>query len=260
MPEEKVLSHSLAQEDDRSPNDSDSEEEISDQAPLPCQDGTCEMEMNILGKKSLLEFRCRVEDAILGNYIYGAKGNGRTKGNLSDITLWGVPLLPSKGNQGTDIVLMKFLKAKNYKVSDAFSMLSKMMKWRRDFKVDGILDEKLCPELENTWRINGTDKEGRPLCYLTFGDFRNKELKKKLLRADGKLEEYLRWRIQCIEKGIQELSFSPGGTNCILQITDFKKAPKQNIKEFRWFCKKMLTLLREYYPGIIYKNVSLFID
>ncbi|KAL3517703.1 hypothetical protein ACH5RR_020292 [Cinchona calisaya] len=258
MPEEKALSRLQAKEDDSIPTDFESEEdqEIPDQPSH--DDRACEMEMNISGKKSLLKFRCKVEDAILGNYIFGAKGNSRIKGNLNDnkdITLWGVPLLPSKGHEGTNIILMKFLKAKDYKVSDAFAMLSKMMKWRRDFKVDGILDEKLCPELENVWRINGVDKEGRPLCYLSFRDFPDKEMKKKLLRADGKLEEFLRWRIQCIEKGIQMLNFNPGGTNCIVQISDFKNAPRQSIKELRWFCKKMINLLHDYYPGIMYKDL-----
>ncbi|CDP03745.1 unnamed protein product [Coffea canephora] len=258
MPEDKALSKSEAREDGSSPNESESsEEEICDQAPLPSQnDQTCQMKMNASRKKSLLEFRCRVEDAILGNCIFGAKGNARTKEKSNkDITLWGVPLLPSKGHEATDIVLMKFLKAKDYKVSDAFAMLCKMMKWRRDFKVDGILEENLCPKLQNMWRIEGVDKEGRPICYLTSKDFSDREMNKKPLRADGKLEELLRWRIQCIEKGIQLLNFSPGGANSILQITDLKNAPGQSIKEMRWFCNKMIKLIHEYYPGIMHKNL-----
>lgn len=258
MPEERCLSQARPEEEEdfSSPNDSEAEEEISE-SPPPSQ-GVQEV-TKISSQKSLLEFRCKVEDAILGNYIYGFKGIGRNKQDLQDITLWGVPLLPTKGHEGTDVVLMKFLKAKDYKVSEAFSMLCKVMKWRRDFKVDGILDEKMRPEFESMWRINSTDKEGRPLCYLSFRDLQNKEFKKKLFRADGKLEEFLRWRVQCIEKAIQELNFAPGGATCFFQITDWKNTPRHNIKELLWLCRKLLNLLRDYYPGLVYKNVSLFI-
>ncbi|CAI9107634.1 OLC1v1007035C1 [Oldenlandia corymbosa var. corymbosa] len=263
MPEEeRVPSMAIAGGDSSiSLNDSESEHETSEPG-LPSPDGQetrepTRKETKISSQKSLLEFRCKVEDAILGNYIYGGiRGNAaRKKENLQEITLWGVPLLPSKGHPGTDVVLMKFLKAKDYKVPDAFSLLCKMMKWRKDFKVDGILNEKMCPEFGNMWRINGADKEGRPLCYLSFRDLQNKELKRKLFRADGKLEEFLRWRIQCIEKAIRELDFGPGGATCFFQVTDFKNSPVQSMGELRWICRKMLNLFRDNYPGILHKNV-----
>ncbi|KAF6150941.1 hypothetical protein GIB67_026862 [Kingdonia uniflora] len=79
-------------------------------------------------KKALLEFRCRIEDPIVGNYILGRfktacdccmSDHNHTKLQESGISLWGVPLLPSKGHEGTDIILMKFLRAKDYKVNEA---------------------------------------------------------------------------------------------------------------------------------------------
>lgn len=57
---------------------------------------------------------------------------------------------------------------------------------------------------------------------------------------------------------VQTLDFRPGGTNSIIYIIDLKDAPAPLIKELPSFDKKMLTLLRNYYPGIIYRHISGF--
>ena len=110
------------------------------------------MEMKRSQKKALFEFRCRVEDAIMGNYLLGLgkpsnhvfpKESAKAIEQLKEITLWGVPLMPSKCHEGTDIVLSKFLKAKDFKVHEAFEMLRKTLIWRKEFKADEILEENL---------------------------------------------------------------------------------------------------------------------
>lgn len=208
-------------------------------------------------KKALLEFRFRVEEAILGNYLLVKK----TKRNLEDvknensdiITLWGIPLLPSQGHEGTDAVLMKFLKAKRYKVHEAFTLLRKTLKWRAHFRPHENLDEDLRPQLDNVWFTSGIDKEGRPLCYNMLGN----EYQKRLLSAgDQKCQDYLRWRVLCVEKGIQNLNFRPGGVDSIIQIIDLKNATGHATKEIRLIYKKMITLLHNHYPGLVHKNVS----
>ncbi|MCD7472044.1 hypothetical protein HAX54_012922 [Datura stramonium] len=120
-------------------------------------------------EKALVRLMCRVEDAILGGYIYGKNKNKLLSvksitEDLTGISLWGVPLLPSERNASRDIVLMNFLRAEDYGVYDAFKMLRKTLRWRRDFRVSEILDEKqFSPDLEKLWYtdINGKDREGR---------------------------------------------------------------------------------------------------
>ncbi|GMH02341.1 hypothetical protein Nepgr_004180 [Nepenthes gracilis] len=98
-------------------------------------------------RKALMEFRRRLEDAIEGKHLFlktheysaGEKGEE----DLKEIRLWGVPLLPSKGDEGTDIILMKFLKAQDWKVAGAFEMLRRTLTWRKNQKIDQILEEKL---------------------------------------------------------------------------------------------------------------------
>lgn len=65
-------------------------------------------------KKALLELRGKVENAILSKSILGEdqkeKQSEKVHGNLRELTLWGVPLLPSKGHEATDVILKKFFR------------------------------------------------------------------------------------------------------------------------------------------------------
>ncbi|RVX19081.1 Patellin-4 [Vitis vinifera] len=200
-----------------------------------------------------------VEDAIIGNYMLG-KPRGKvpeskkTQENLHDISLWGVPLLPSKGHEGTDIILLKFLKARDFKVSEAFNMLRRTLIWRREFKTEGILEENFGPELENVVYINSTDKEGHPLCYNVCGAFKDRDFYKKTFGSEAKCEEFLRWRVQSMEKVIQNLNFTAGGVDSMVQILDLKNSPRPSNKELRLVTKKAITLLQDNYPELIFRH------
>ncbi|CBI37122.3 hypothetical protein VitviT2T_009803 [Vitis vinifera] len=226
----------------------------------PEQEYKASIQMKKSKKKALLELRCRVEDAIIGNYMLG-KPRGKvpeskkTQENLHDISLWGVPLLPSKGHEGTDIILLKFLKARDFKVSEAFNMLRRTLIWRREFKTEGILEENFGPELENVVYINSTDKEGHPLCYNVCGAFKDRDFYKKTFGSEAKCEEFLRWRVQSMEKVIQNLNFTAGGVDSMVQILDLKNSPRPSNKELRLVTKKAITLLQDNYPELIFRHI-----
>ncbi|KAL0419761.1 UNVERIFIED_CONTAM: Patellin-4 [Sesamum radiatum] len=223
---------------DEDASDHDSEEEECDVA-----------EMKKTRSKSLVEFRFRVEEAIRGNYLLvRKKEEGENAEDFRDIRLWGVPLLPSHGHEGTDTVLMKFLKAKRYKVHEAFTLLRKNLKWRGDFRPDEVVGEEFRPGINDLWFTSGRDKIGRPLCYIILG----KEWQKKMLST----EEYLRWRVVCLEKGIQNLRFRPGGVDSLVQIIDLKNSPGTASKEVKLICKRIITMHQDNYPALVYKNAN----
>ncbi|OIV90517.1 hypothetical protein TanjilG_32394 [Lupinus angustifolius] len=214
-------------------------------------------------KKSLLEFRCKVEDSILGNYLLGERHENLSQGEiglarekLRDITLWGVPLLPSKAHEGTDIILMKFLKTKDYKVNDAFDMLQKTMIWRIENNIDGIMDEEF--DFENAGFLKGKDREGRPVCYHVRGFFRDKLVYKVSFGTQEKRDMFFRWGIQLMEKAIKKLSFREGGVDSILQIYDLRNTPAQGMKELHSISKKTIILFQNYYPEIIHKSIVVY--
>ncbi|XP_051141976.1 patellin-4-like [Andrographis paniculata] len=214
------------------------------------QDENLRDEAETTGSKTdaLVEFRRIVEEAILSNSLIvrendvGADYNSR----LKDIIMWGVPLLPSTGHNGTDAVLLKFLKFRHYKVRKAFSSLQQTLKWRADFLVDE--DHKLA--IDSLWFTNGRDNEGRPLFYTVV-------MRKRFANIGDRNTNlgYFRWRIRCVEKGIQSLDFSPGGVDSFVQIIDFKNAPGNVNREIRLTYKRMLTLLKEHYPGIVHTTL-----
>ncbi|KAE8692190.1 Sec14p-like phosphatidylinositol transfer family protein, putative isoform 2 [Hibiscus syriacus] len=211
--------------------------------------------------KALVEFRCRVEESILGNYLLGKPSSDISREEsaeaieeLKEIKLWGVPLLPSKRHEGTDIVLLKFLKAKN-KVHEAFEMLRGTLKWRNEFKTDEIVEENLGDDFDNLGYLNSRDKEGHPLYYNMYGALKDDQIQHKILGSEEKREKFLRWRVQFMEKAIKELEFEAGGTNSIVQIIDLKHSSGQTTKELRSVSRKSWKLLQDHYPELIHRNI-----
>lgn len=172
-----------------------------------------------------------------------------------DISIWGVPLLPSKGDDRTDVVLLKFLRARDFKVNDAFQMLEKTLRWRKEYKIDLILDEEFGSDLTSAAYLSGTDRLGHPICYNIFGVFDNEEIYQKTLATEEKREQFLRWRVQLMEKGIQKLNFKPGGVNYFIQINDLKNSPGPSKKEVRSVVSKAVALLQDNYPEFVAKNI-----
>lgn len=172
-----------------------------------------------------------------------------------DISLWGVPLLPSKGAEGTDVILLKFLRARDFKVYEAFEMLKKTLQWRKELNIDSVLDEDLGADLGSVAHMNGVDREGHPVCYNIYGVFENDELYQKTFGTEEKRQQFLRWRFQLMEKGIQKLDFKPGGVSSLLQINDLKNTPGPSKRELRVATKQAVGLLQDNYPEFVARNI-----
>jgi len=225
-------------------------------------------------RKALIEFKSKLEEAILGGTLFGkeepkkeasaeneAEAEGKEEGKSveveeKDVSLWGVPLLPSKGAEGIDVVLLKFLRAREFRVSDAFEMLKKTLKWRKESKIDSLVDKDFASDLASAAYMNGVDHEGHPVCYNIFGVFESEELYQKTFGTEEKRSEFLRWRCQMMEKGIQKLNLKPGGVSSLLQINDLKNSPGLSNKELRVATKQTVSMLQDNYPEMVAKNVS----
>jgi len=59
----------------------------------------------------------------------------------SDASMWGIPLLG--GDDKADVILLKFLRARDFRIGDAHHMLLKCLSWRKEFGADTILEEDL---------------------------------------------------------------------------------------------------------------------
>lgn len=119
----------------------------------------------------------------------------------TDVSIWGVPLLPSKGCESTDVILLKFLRAREFMVNEAFQMLQNTLLWRKKFNINSLLDEVISTDLNSVAYMDGVDREGHPVCYNVYGVFANEELYQEVFGNEEKREQFLRWRVRVMEKG-----------------------------------------------------------
>ncbi|KAI3850358.1 hypothetical protein MKX03_002392 [Papaver bracteatum] len=165
-----------------------------------------------------------------------------------DLSMWGVDLL--SGDERADVILLKFLRARDFRVLDSLTMLEKCLCWRKEFGADSVVDEILgFKELEGLVAyMHGYDKSGHPVCYNAYGVFKDKQMYERIFGDDEKLQRFLRWRVQVLERGIKLLHFKPGGINSIIQVTDLKDMPK---RELRVASKHILSLFQDNYPEMV---------
>lgn len=170
----------------------------------------------------------------------------------SDASMWSIPLLG--GDDKADVILLKFLRARDFRVGDALHMLLKCLAWRKEFGADTILEEDLgFKELEGVIAyMQGYDKEGHPVCYNAYGVFKDKEMYERVFGDEEKLKNFLRWRVQVLERGIKVLHFKPGGVNSLIQVTDLKDMPK---RELRVASNQILSLFQDNYPEMVARKV-----
>ncbi|XP_013592113.1 PREDICTED: patellin-3 isoform X2 [Brassica oleracea var. oleracea] len=202
-------------------------------------------------KKSLNELKHLVRDA-LDNHQFGSVPKPEDAASApEEVTIWGVPLLK---DDRSDVVLLKFLRARDFKVKDSLTMLKNTIKWRRDFKIDELVDEDLVDDLDKVVFMHGHDREGHPVCYNVYGEFQNKELYNKTFSDEEKRKHFLRTRIQFLERSIRKLDFSSGGVSTIFQINDMKNSPGLGKKELRSATKQAVQLLQDNYPEFVFKQ------
>lgn len=202
------------------------------------------------------------EDTYFISHLKSSEKNGlqELKDRLSasygpddtECSMWGIPLLG--GDEKADVILLKFLRARDFRVPDSLHMLEKCLGWRKEFGADSVIEEELgFKELEGVVAyMHGYDTEGHPVCYNAYGIFRDKDMYERIFGDEEKLKKFLRWRVQVLERGINLLHFKPGGVNSIIQVTDLKDMPK---RELRVASNQILSLFQDNYPEMVARKV-----
>ncbi|KAL2497411.1 Patellin-3 [Abeliophyllum distichum] len=202
-------------------------------------------------QKALEELKFLVREA-LNTGAFALASPSDTSNLTEEASIWGVPLLK---DDRSDVILLKFLRARDFKVKESFTMLKNTIKWRKEFNVDELIKEDLGDDLEKVVFMHGHDKDGHPVCYNVYGEFQNKELYAKTFADEEKRMKFLRWRIQFLERSIRKLDFTPGGINTIFQISDLKNSPGPGKRELRIATKQALQILQDNYPEFVAKQV-----
>ncbi|KAK9929725.1 hypothetical protein M0R45_026811 [Rubus argutus] len=242
-------------------------EEPTIRKPIPQSLISFKEESNIVAdlsdseRKALQELKQLVQEALNTHQFTAPKPppvqaatqeKPKAEEEADEVSIWGVPLLK---DDRSDVILQKFLRARDFKVKDAFVMLRNTIQWRREFGIDALVDEDLGDDLEKVVFMHGYDREGHPVCYNVFGEFQNKELYQKTFLDEEKRTKFLRWRVQFLERGIRKLDFRPGGVCTIFQVNDLKNSPGPAKSELRLATKQALQLLQDNYPEFVAKQV-----
>ncbi|XP_075651735.1 patellin-3-like [Castanea sativa] len=169
-----------------------------------------------------------------------------------EVSIWGIPLLQ---DERSDVILLKFLRARDYKVKDAFTMIKNTVRWRKEFEIDVLLEQDHGNDWDKVAFTHGYDKKGHPVCYNAFSEFQNKDLYQNTFSTDEKRQKFLKWRIQFLEKSIRKLDFSPTGISSIVQVNDFKNSFGIGKRELWQATKMAVQLLQDNYPEFLAKQV-----
>lgn len=171
-----------------------------------------------------------------------------------EVSIWGIPLL---ADERSDVILLKFLRARDFKVKEAFTMLKNTVRWRKEFGIDALVEEDLGNDWDKVVFSHGYDKEGHPVCYNVFGEFENKELYQNTFSDEEKRQKFIRWRIQFLEKSVRKFEYSPTGVVTIVQVNDLKNSPGLGKRELRQATNQALQLLQDNYPEFVAKQVRI---
>jgi hypothetical protein len=169
-----------------------------------------------------------------------------------EVSIWGIPLLQ---DERSDVILLKFLRARDFKVKDAFAMLKNTVRWRKEFGIDALLDEDLGSDWDKVVFTHGVDKEGHSVCYNVFGEFSNKELYQNTFVDEEKRSKFIKWRILILEKSIRKLDFDPKGISTIVQVNDLKNSPGLLKREHNQVTNQALQILQDNYPEFVARQV-----
>lgn len=169
-----------------------------------------------------------------------------------EVSIWGIPLLQ---DERSDVILLKFLRARDYKVKDAFTMIKNTVRWRKEFEIDALLEQDHGNDWDKVAFTYGYDKKGHPVCYNAFSEFQKKDLYQNTFSTDEKRQKFLKWRIQFLEKSIRKLDFSPTGISSIVQVNDFKNSFGIGKRELWQATKLAVQLLQDNYPEFLAKQV-----
>ncbi|KAH9618131.1 hypothetical protein KSS87_005798 [Heliosperma pusillum] len=171
-----------------------------------------------------------------------------------EVSIWGIPLL---ADERSEVILLKFLRAREFKVKEAFTMIRNTVRWRKELGVDELLEEDLGEAYQKVLFTHGVDKEGRVVCYNVFGEFQDKEFYNNTFGDVEKRDKLFKWLVQFVEKIVRGLDFSPKGVNSFVLVNDLKNFPGFGKRDVSKIIDKFLLVLQDNYPEFVAKQLCI---
>lgn len=148
-----------------------------------------------------------------------------------------------------DIILLKYLKARDYDVALTSEMLTDALKWRKEFDPLGCASADHEAKFDKLGVITAKGAGGEPQVtnWNLYGAVGSSADRKKVF---GDLEGFLRWRVGIMERSLAMLDFSkPGAGSMLLQIHDYKNVSFLRLDaETKRASKETIRVFQSYYP------------
>ncbi|KAG8799216.1 Non-classical phosphatidylinositol transfer protein (PITP) [Serendipita sp. 398] len=164
------------------------------------------------------------------------------------LTLWGVELSSTKPTAKSSVVLVKFVRARPATFEAAKDMLVSTLKWRKEFKVEGITSEQFPEDVfGKVGVICGKDKGGRPVTYNFYGSTDPNVVFKDV-------EQFLRWRVGLMEKGVALIDFET--IDSMVQVHDYAGVSLMGGRtaNSKAAAKQASQIFSDYYPELLHKK------
>ncbi|XP_014506422.1 patellin-4-like [Vigna radiata var. radiata] len=89
--------------------------------------------LSFLGKRTRTEKKRSVLQGQTTTVTFSDKEHGP-----EEVEMWGISLL---ADERSDVILLKFLRTRDFKVKDVFNMLKNIVRWRKEFGIDALVLE-----------------------------------------------------------------------------------------------------------------------
>ncbi|KXS09405.1 CRAL/TRIO domain-containing protein [Gonapodya prolifera JEL478] len=174
--------------------------------------------------------------------------------NDDDLDLWEVSVKDlSKPTKAQKVVLLKFLRAREFDIDKSKDMLLATLKWRKEYNMKGLLSETFDPAFHQAGYLFGKDRKGHPVTYNTYGQLNYDVIFK------GGVDTFIRWRIQLMEKAVALLDFE-NGIERVTQVHDYSGVSFFGMNaDVRAASKVIIEKFQDNYPEFLERKFFLHI-